>query len=449
MTHYNVITIGAGPAGIISTGIAKGQNPDKSFLMLKEEPKGLVPCGIPYIFNALGAVDKNVMGTKPLEDAGITVNVDAVIKVDTENKTITTEKNNTYTFDKLIMATGSRPTIPTFIDGYDLENVYYIKKSYNYISQVFEAIQNKKQITVIGGGFIGAEVAEQLAQKTDKKINLIEIENACFTKAFSPELSEIATEELRKSNVNVKTNAKVTRIVGENNKVKAVELSNGDTLEADAVIMAVGYKPNIKIAQEAGLRINQAGAICIDNYLRTSANDVYAVGDCSETKGFITGRIDSVMLASTATSEARILGYNLFDIKIKRFFSGTLSVFSTEINGLAMAAAGLHENHIADTQIAVVLGKFSDVDRHPGTFADTKPLTIKLYASATDGCILGGEVWGGKSTGEIINIISLAIQKCVNVYELVSFQIGTHPLLTTAPTKNVLIKAAEAVIKKL
>ncbi|MCD4695082.1 MAG: hypothetical protein K8S16_02485, partial [Bacteroidales bacterium] len=92
---------------------------------------------------------------------------------------------------------------------------------------------------------------------------------------------------------------------------------------------------------------------------------------------------------------------------------------------------------------------FSDFDTHPGTFENTSPLTIKLYASPCDGSILGGEVWGGKSAGEIINIISLAIQKSVTVYELISFQIGTHPLLTAAPTKVILIKAAEGIIANL
>jgi len=102
-----------------------------------------------------------------------------------------------------------------------------------------------------------------------------------------------------------------------------------------------------------------------------------------------------------------------------------------------------------EANVDFVSAKFTDVDRHPGTFEDTSPLSVKLYVSPTDGHILGGEAWGGCSAGEIINTISLAIQKGVTVYELISYQIGTHPLLTAAPTKAVLIKAAEMVISKL
>ena len=99
--------------------------------------------------------------------------------------------------------------------------------------------------------------------------------------------------------------------------------------------------------------------------------------------------------------------------------------------------------------IQYVTSKFSDYNTHPGTFDCTSPLTIKLYASPSDGSILGGEVWGGKSAGEIINTISLAIQKGVTVYDLLSFQIGTHPLLTGAPTKVLLIKASEEIIAQI
>ncbi len=191
------------------------------------------------------------------------------------------------------------------------------------------------------------------------------------------------------------------------------------------------------------------GAIIVDNYERTKVKDICAVGDCSQTIGFLTGRMDHVMLASTATAEARVLGYNLFGIKIKKNFAGTLAVFSTEINDIAMAAAGVNDTNAAEANIQYVSAKFSDFDTHPGVFENTKPLTLKLFASPCDGSIFGGEVWGGKSAGEIINTISLAIQKGVTVFELVSFQIGSHPLLTSAPTKTILIKAAEMIMGQI
>ncbi len=449
MKHYDVIIIGAGPAGIITGTTAKKQFPDKSMLMFKEEEKGLVPCGIPYIFYRLGDVDKNVMGPKPFVDLGGEVITEKVIEVNAENKSVKTESGKEFSCDKLVFATGSNVVIPTFIPGHDLNNVYYIKKSYNYIKQVFEDLKTKKNIVVIGGGFIGAEVAEQLALNTDKNITLVESEECCFSKAFSKDLCKIATEALRQTAIKVKTATKVEKIIGPEGKVTSVLLSTGEEIPCEAVIMAIGYKPNTELAAKAGLQLNKMGAIVVDNYERTTVKGVCAVGDCSQTVGFLTGRMDYVMLASTATAEARVLGHNLFGIKIRKNFTGTLAVFSTEINGIAMAAAGLNDTNALEANVQYVSAQFSDFDTHPGGFEDTKPLTVKLYASPCEGSILGGEVWGGKSAGEMINTISLAIQKGVTVYELVSFQIGSHPLLTAAPTKTILIKAAEGIIEQI
>ena len=130
-------------------------------------------------------------------------------------------------------------------------------------------------------------------------------------------------------------------------------------------------------------------------------------------------------------------------------FNDSAFNFSTEINGVAMAAAGVNDSNAAEVNVKYLSAKFSDFDTHPGSFENTSPLSVKLFASPCDGSILGGEVWGGKSAGEMINTISLAIQKGVTVYEFISFQIGTHPLLTSAPTKTILIKAAEGIIAQI
>ena len=114
-----------------------------------------------------------------------------------------------------------------------------------------------------------------------------------------------------------------------------------------------------------------------------------------------------------------------------------------------MANAGIEERSAIATNIDFLCAKFTDVDKHPGTIPGTSPMTVKLYFSPSDGTVLGGEVWGSDSAGEIINIIGLIIQKSITIYELVSFQIGTHPLLTAPPTAYPIIKCAEVVAKKI
>lgn len=449
MKTYDVIIIGGGPSGIITGVTAIKQNNASSVLMIKEEEKGLVPCGIPYVFHDLDDVSQNAMGPKPFVDAGGEVLVDTVTDVNIDKKSLRTTAGNEFTWGKLVFATGSVPTIPSFIKGYDLDGVEYIKKSYSYIEQLKKQAADRHDIVIIGGGFIGAEVAEQFAKHADKRVSLVEAEKHCLYRAFSEDFAALADEALTGASVNVLTGRKVKEILGEGGSVTAVNLSDGSTVKADLVISAIGYHPCTDLAAKAGLTLNKHGAIQVDNYLRTTAKDVFAVGDCAATTGFITGRTDNIMLASTATAEARVLGCNLLNIRLLRNFAGTLSVFSTEINNRVFASAGAIEQSAKEADVEFVVGAFEDVDRHPGTLPGAQKLRLKLIVSPGNGAIIGGEIYGGKSAGEMINTISLAIQKSVTVYELISFQIGTHPLLTTAPTKYALIKAAENAIKQI
>ncbi len=209
MSKYDVIILGKGPAGIIAGVTAKKQNPDKSILLIGEEEKGLVPCGIPYVFHRLDNVSKNAMGPKPFVDAGGKVLIDKAVSVDFETKTVTLKSGKSLEFERLVFATGSEPVVPKFIDGYDLDGIYYIKKSYNYIEKLHVEASKAKNIVVIGGGFIGAEVAEQMHLQGKSKVTLIELESQCFSKAFSRELAAVATEKLRETGLTVHTSTRV------------------------------------------------------------------------------------------------------------------------------------------------------------------------------------------------------------------------------------------------
>jgi len=449
MKTYDVIIIGGGPAAIVTGVTVKKFFKDKSVLMIKEEADGLVPCGIPYIFHLLGNdAEKNKMGPKPFIDLGGEVLVDTAVKVDKDKKEVTLKSGVQFVYEKLVFATGSHPTVPDFIPGYELQNVFYIKKSYPYIRELALKMSGFKNIVIVGGGFIGAEVAEQLAA-SDANVTLIESEPLCFSKAFSPELSAIATDALSNTRVNIMTSTLVKEILGENNMVKQVLLADGKEIDADAVIFSIGYTANTQLAKETGLELNRYGDIHVDNYGRSTIRDISACGDCAQAFGFLTGRSNVIKLASTATAEARTLGHNIFGVRIKKCAAGTLGVFSTEINNLAMAAAGANENSAQEAGVSLLSAKFSSPDRHPGSLSDVSSLTVKLYASPVDGSIIGGEAWGGKSVGEIINIISMAIQKSITVFELVSYQVGTHPLLTSSPVNNPIIRAAEELVYQI
>ena len=179
--------------------------------------------------------------------------------------------------------------------------------------------------------------------------------------------------------------------------------------------------------------MNGKGAIIVDQYTRTSDPNIFAVGDCAEKKCFFTGKDVPVLLASTAAMEAKIAGCNAFHLRLVRANKGTISAFSTKVFGRTYAAAGITEARANQEGFNIMVGEFTTMDRHPGSLPGTQKVNIKLIFSKCSGLILGAQISGGDSIGEMINILSLAIQKGITATELNTFQVATHPLISASP----------------
>jgi len=195
------------------------------------------------------------------------------------------------------------------------------------------------------------------------------------------------------------------------------------------------------------MEIGKGKGILVDEYLRTSDNDIFAIGDCAEKKDFFTRKKINIMLASIATSEARIAGANLFNLKLLRENKGTIAVYSTKIGDLTLGSAGLTEKIAIEEGFEILVGNTECVDKHPATMPGANKIKVKLIFSKQSGILLGGQVAGGVSAGEIVNIIGLALQKSTLLTELETLQIATHPKLTASPTVYPLITAAQDALK--
>jgi pyruvate/2-oxoglutarate dehydrogenase complex dihydrolipoamide dehydrogenase (E3) component len=149
------------------------------------------------------------------------------------------------------------------------------------------------------------------------------------------------------------------------------------------------------------------------------------------------------MLASTATAEARIAGANLYKLKVVRENKGTIAVYSTYVDGLVLGSAGLTEKSAKEEKFEITTGIAEGFDKHPKNMPGANKVKVKLIFSKQSGIILGGQVAGGISCGELINIIGAAIQKRMSLTELETLQLATHPRLTSTPTKYPLILAAQ------
>jgi len=442
----DVIIIGGGPAGLVTATTAKKTYPDKEILIIRKEKVGLVPCGIPYIFGTIGSVDGNIMGTKPAENLGVEFMTAEVTSVDFEAKIVETASGESVQYDKLVFATGSIPVIPK-IEGAELSGVYAVPKNKEEIEKVYEAAKKAHNVIIIGGGFIGVEVGDEI-RKMGKKVTIIEAKPHLLPAAFDESFGKLMEENLKEKNVVVMTETLVTKILG-TDKVEGVELSSGEKLSTDMVIFAVGYKPNTELVKKLPIHLGYSGSIWVDEYMRTSVKDVFAVGDCAEHKDFFTRKPSKLMLASTAAFDARVAGANRSTLKVVRENHGNLGVFSTSVEGLTLGAAGMTYKTACEEGFECVVGEAKSIDRHPGTLPDKSSLYVMLIFSKESGILLGAQIAGGKSVGEMINILGLGLQMGVTANDLVTMQIGTHPLLTSAPTVYPIITAAEAAIRKL
>ncbi|NLB25773.1 MAG: NAD(P)/FAD-dependent oxidoreductase, partial [Bacteroidales bacterium] len=308
-------------------------------------------------------------------------------------------------------------------------------------------LSSLKKVVVIGAGFIGVELSDEL-KKAGNEVTLIEKLPNILGLAFDEDISGKVEALLKERGVKVLTSASVVEITGKD-KATGVRLENGELIETDAVILSVGYEPNSALAEKAGIAVNKKGFIKVDDYMRTEYPDVFAVGDCAEKRDFITRKSTQVMLASTACAEARIAGMNLYKLSAIKTFIGTISIFSTAIGNTGFGVAGITENQAEIENFDFVIGSFEGIDRHPGTLKDTHSQYVKLLVGRETGVILGGAVYGGLSTGELTNTLGFIVQNKMTLNSLLTAQIGTHPLLTASPAGYPLVKAAENAAVKI
>ncbi len=448
MKKTDVLVIGGSAAGMVVSLTGKSTYPEKSFTMIKKQKDVMVPCGIPYIFGTLDSSQLNIMPVdNMMEKAGVTSLVGEVVAIDKAARSAKLADGEIIAYEKLVLATGSTPVIPKWLKGGDKKNVYTVPKDRIYLDEMKEKLAGCRRVVVIGAGFIGVEFSDEFA-KHGHEVVLVEKLSHILALAFDPELSEKIEMLLKDRGVNVRTGTGVTEIIGEGT-VRGVKLENGEVIDADAVVLSMGYLPNSGLAKDSGIYVDESGFIAVDEYMRTHEHDVFAIGDCAQKRDFVTRRRVPTMLASTACAEARIAGMNLYSLNTVKTFSGTIAIYATAIGDTGFGTAGLTEATAKAENIEVLTGLFEGIDRHPGTLPGAHKQAVKLIAASNSGVIIGGEVIGGLSAGELTNVIGMIIQNRMTINSLLITQIGTHPLLTSSPAAYPLIKAAEIIDKKM
>lgn len=441
MKHYELVIIGGSAAGIQAAICTQKHHDLKDILVIRREEKTMVPCGIPYIYGTLGAVDKNVIPDKMLGAAQVLVG--DVISIERGNKTVHLAGGEAVGYNKLIIATGSNPIEPP-IPGLDLKNVYPVRKDPVYLHELAEAMDTAKHILVIGGGFIGVEFADE-CRKRGNDVTLVELLEHCLQTVCTQDLCVRVEDVLKKRGVNVITGNAVKSISG-NGKVESVTLQSGEGIQCELVVLGIGVLPNTKLAQDAGLEIGPSRGIKVDEYQRTSDRDIYAIGDCAEKYSFFDGRPVPLRLASVATREGKIAAANLYSPRWRNI--GTVGVFSTMVGDTAVAMAGLTDQQATAMGYSPVIGEAEAASKHPGTMPDAHPMRVRLTFDRRSGKLLGGCACCVTTAGEVGNLIAACIVGGMTMEQVATFPMGTHPWLTASPLAYQLTDAASNALHK-
>ena len=445
MADYDVVIVGGSAAGITCGITARRHYKDKSILLIRGEQQVLIPCGIPYIFGTVGAPEKNLIGDGVLDKHDIDLRIDEVVDINRDDHRVKLSSGDEVSYSRLILATGSQP-VELPLPGADLDGTFAIKKSVPLLQQMLSVMAEASSLVIIGGGFIGVEFADECKKRWALDVTVVEMLPYPLQLAFDEEFCSEAKELLGSRGINVITGARVEALLGSDH-VEAVKLDDGRELKADAVIQSVGMKANSTLAEQCGLKTGATGAVQVDRAMRTSDPHIFACGDCAEKVSFFTGEPSPLRLASIASTEARVAGANLFGIT--RAYPGAIGVYSTIIGDTAFGTAGLTEESAANAGYCTVAGNSASVNRHPGLMPGGAEMNLKLIFERQTRTVVGGQVMGARSGGELINTVSACIQQSMTADQIATFQTGTHPALTASPVAYQLVNAAEEAIGKM
>jgi NADPH-dependent 2,4-dienoyl-CoA reductase/sulfur reductase-like enzyme/rhodanese-related sulfurtransferase len=309
-------------------------------------------------------------------------------------------------YDYLVLATGSSPVVPP-IPGVDLKKVFTLRKpeDADTLLKLIEAGEADR-VVIIGAGRIGLEVAEAFnAQAVET--TMVEMADQILPGVADREMSDYISSVLREEKVDLRLSERVKELQGDGDgKVVKVITDKGE-IETDAVLVAVGVKPNVELAEEAGLKLGETGCIAVDEYMRTSDPNIYAGGDCVECAHILSGKKVFAPLGSTANRQGRVIGDNLTGGEEK--FPGITGASVLRTLGVSLARTGIGEKEAKELGYNPVAGLVPSVDKSH-FIAGGRPILVKIIADRESGKVLGCQVVGQGDVVRQADVISTVIR---------------------------------------
>jgi len=445
-----LLVIGGVAAGPKAAAKARRCDPEMEIFVYQEEDEiSYAGCGLPYYISGVIGEREDLISRTPgkfaLDEIKILKNR-RIEKIDLDHQTVSGLKigsGETFTdrFDRLVIATGAYPIRPK-IEGIALGNVFYLRSIFD-ADAIFENLRSEKvrNVVIAGGGYIGLEMAESLVH-LGKNVTIVELAPQILT-LFDEDFAGILHQYLEKKGVKIFTSEGIQALRGKGGEVTHVQ-TEAHEIEADAVLMSLGIRPQVELAKKVGLKIGETGAIWVNEKMETSVEGIYAAGDCAETTHLLTGKKVWIPLGSTANKQGRVIGVNVCGGNA--VFPGVMgtAVFKTFDFNVAKTGFNMRESEKEGFHpVQAIVRGHDRAHYYPGR----KESTLKVIVDKETGRILGGQAIGEGPSDKFIDILAMALHGKMTYEELASVDLAYAPPFS--PVLSPIIVAANVLMNKL
>lgn len=444
------MVIGGVAAGAKAASRARRVDPEAEITLYQEEPDiSISECGLPYFLS--GTVDErsNLVARTPEDFAEKDVEVlvrHRVEQIDPEDRKLTvhnlaSDERFEDHYDRLIIATGAQAVVPS-LPGVDLEGIFKLRfltdadETRRYIQK-----HSPKRATIVGGGYIGLEVAENLCS-LGMEVSIVEAAEQVAI-AYGKEVADRVCAHLTKKGIDLHAGNKVEEFTG-NGRAQGVKFG-GEELASDLVILGVGIEPCVGLAKDAGVEVGPTGAIRVDKGMKTNLPNIWAAGDCVETANIASGEPTWVPLGDTANQMGRVAGTNAATGEETLQFPGVLGTGIFKVFDLGVGKTGLSEKEAEDAGFEVVSTGIESPDR-AGYYPGVDKVFLKLIVDKQSDRLLGAES-AGSGADKLIDICATAIWGKLRVEDLVNIDLAYAPPFS--PTLSPVIQVATVLSGKL
>lgn len=393
-------------------------------------------CGIPYFIGGeVEEIDELTPRDAKWFKDRFNINIHTqheVLNIDKENRTVSvknlqTDETFNQEYDELVLATGSSPKELPQLNSNDFKNTFQVKNinDAKHIHQYIES-NNVEKITIVGGGFIGLEMLEQLA-----KYQTTIIQRSTFMSHLDPDMSYMIEEYLQEK-ANVYTGETIDSVIGQDS-VEQLVLQSGETINTDMVILAVGVKPNTALAEKIGVKIGATGAIQVNSYLETNEPHIHAIGDVAESFSIVSGEPLYRPLGSTANKMGRIVGDRLTGGDLEH--KGILGTGIVRVFDMTIAQTGLTEKDA--NQLNMNVDVIHNIKPNQPEYMNGKEMVIKAIIDKATSRIIGAQIIGYEGVDKRIDVLATAITFKAKVEDLFHLDLAYAPTFST--TKDPII----------